>query len=383
MSQEAKAEVTTGVEADEWGDFEDVQTPLPGAAPSTELPVSNLELLQLGTETSNTSLKSDPIQNQPDLLQVTNTLVPLDDWTQAITQTEAPDTKELWQTKQEPHSKANANPPPQVLALDDDLEEDWDDFSYPSDSKKSWPTTNMARFDSTGSDQSKDTSNAATGAIPPTNVPPPSILLKLLSSIVQDLPKQLGSLATESSKPLKAQEETLQRCMSVLRAAARISAGRKLRWKRDTHLAQSMSIGMAGSKTGGMKLAGVDKGEAAREDREAAELAMTWQRSAGAIRTAVAKASSNISAAQKKPPVVMPAFSNQAASASTLRAAKPEDGGIKAPKCCVICGIRREERLEKVDVEVWDQFGEWWVEHWGHKDCQLLWKYYEEQLRQR
>lgn len=49
-----------------------------------------------------------------------------------------------------------------------------------------------------------------------------------------------------------------------------------------------------------------------------------------------------------------------------LRTAKPGEGGISAPKCCFLCGLKRDERVARLDVNTEDSFGEWWVDHWGH-----------------
>ena len=211
--------------------------------------------------------------------------------------------------------------------------------------------------------------------MPPTNVPPPSILISLISGLVEKLPKQIDSAMQtlpQSGGSNQALEPALRKCIAALRVAARVIAGRKLRWKRDTHLAQSMRIGQAGK---GMKLSGVDRNEVKREDREAAEFVQIWQKRLGGIRRALALVNSQISGS----PLALPEVSET----MLVRTAKLVDGGISAPKCCVLCGIKRDERIEKVDGVVYDSFSEWWTEHWGHTDCKVFWSEHERYLRQR
>ena len=214
-------------------------------------------------------------------------------------------------------------------------------------------------------------------ALPPTNVPPPSILMSLVSGLVQKLPGQVETVmqspATSNSSQ-KALEKALRRCLASLRVAARIIAGRKVRWKRDNILSQSMKIGPA-VKSGGMKLVGVDKAELKREDREAAEFVRIWQQNLGSIRSALAMVNSQIAGK----PLTLPEIS----ASMLIRVLKTADGGITAPKCCVLCGIKREERVDKVDVDVWDSFGEFWTENWGHTECKGFWQEHGQFLQSR
>jgi len=62
---------------------------------------------------------------------------------------------------------------------------------------------------------------------------------------------------------------------------------------------------------------------------------------------------------------------------------KSQVGGLTAPKACIVCGLKREERINKVDVDVEDSFGEWWTEHWGHRACRNFWLKHEPALLQR
>ena len=215
---------------------------------------------------------------------------------------------------------------------------------------------------------------------PPSNIPPPSILLLLIETIFQSLRKDIKEILspTEASfLPLgQSRIDQLELHLSMVRAATRIIAGRKLRWKRDTHLSQSMKIGPAHSgKAGGMKLAGVDRTESLREDREVAEALGIWRKQLGGIRAAITMANTEMG----QNVLVIPDISEN----MHVRGAKLEDGALAAPKSCFLCGLKRDERLEKIDVDVEDSFGEWWTEHWGHNDCRVFWERHEGSLEQR
>ena len=213
--------------------------------------------------------------------------------------------------------------------------------------------------------------------LPPSNVPPPSILISLVCSLVEKLPTQIEAAMqafTETDGSNQALEKALRQCLAALRVAARIVAGRKVRWKRDTHLSQSMSIGPAG-KSGGMKLSGVDRSEIKREDREVAEFVQVWQKKLGSIRKALAMVNSHIAGK----PLSIPDI----AQMMLIKTLKQADGGVTAPKSCILCGIKRDERVDKVDLDVFDSFGEWWVDHWGHSECRNFWNEHERYLQQR
>ena len=205
---------------------------------------------------------------------------------------------------------------------------------------------------------------------PPTNVPPPSILLSLCTTFLQSLSLKLRNLSGENEPS----RSIFQSCTSNLRATARILAGRKLRWKRDMILSQSMKIGPSG-KQGGMKLTGVDKTESRREDQEAAELLRIWRQQIGLLRSAVA----TFKGTNHNPGLVPP----ELAENMPVRLGKSGEGAVTAPKACFLCGVKRDERVLKVDVDVEDSFGEWWTEHWGHVDCVKWWAEQKTQLIQR
>ncbi|MCJ1315633.1 hypothetical protein MMC15_000953 [Xylographa vitiligo] len=235
---------------------------------------------------------------------------------------------------------------------------------------KPLPTTNkIAPF------RNPETSHA----IPPANVPPPSILLSFLSNLVVALPlhitKIIGqgpNLKVNSAAVLNAQVN----CRLSFRVAARVITGRKLRWKRDAHLFQSMKIGPASAgRPGGMKLTGVDKAEAQREDREAVEIVRIWKANLGSIRTALTASNGQ----RRGQPLGLPDISEK----MLVRTATADEGAITATKCCFLCGLKRDERIVSLDGEVLDSLGEWWAEHWGHIECQNFWDHYEQLLPKR
>lgn len=217
---------------------------------------------------------------------------------------------------------------------------------------------------------------------PPTNIPPPSILLALFQPLF-DLPQ--STLFKSAANPPFALKnrilsdpltiEFLRGYLLIAVVAARIIAGRKLRWKRDTILSQAMKIGpsAAGGK-GGMKLTGVDKAEVTREDREAADVVRLWKEQLGRLKSAVAVA--NTSLKESSSHLLIPEINE-------VMHVKAQDGAMSTPKPCVVCGLKRDERIAKVDVQVEDSFGEWWTEHWGHRACRNFWQEHESKLKQR
>lgn len=218
---------------------------------------------------------------------------------------------------------------------------------------------------------------------PPSNVPPPSILLLVIVETFQSLLLEIKDIIipTGSSKETQIQLDQvsageLNHRLSMARAAARIIAGRKLRWRRDNHLSQSMKIGPANSgRTGGMKLTGIDKMENRREDGEAEEAVRTWKKHIGTLRAAVATANSH----QPDLNLALPEIFEK----MPVRTANPSEGALVAPKVCFLCGLKREERIAKVDAKVEDSFGEWWIDHWGHVDCKTFWEKHKDSLSQR
>ncbi len=210
---------------------------------------------------------------------------------------------------------------------------------------------------------------------PPVNVPPPSIILSTFpdllgsgSALFKSISGQSGSIKEQILSNPKAMQ-FLQGYLLLATTAGRVIAGRKQRWHRDKILAKSMSISAAGSK--GMKLAGVDKTQAAREGREAADVVAVWREHVGRLRSAVAVANTAGKASLKVPELSETLQVHTAKNVPT------------ATKPCVVCGLKRDERINKIDFDVEDSFGEWWVEHWGHRACKNFWVEHEQHLRQR
>lgn len=226
---------------------------------------------------------------------------------------------------------------------------------------------------------------AATLALepPPSNVPPPSILLLMIGETFQSLPLEIKDMITRTGSSKETQNQLDQESvgeinhrLSTARAAARIIAGRKLRWRRDRHLSQNMKIGPANAgRPNGMKLTKIDTMENRREDGEAEEVARTWKKHIGTLRAAIATANSR----QPDLSLALP----EIFETMPVRTAKPSEGALVAPKICFLCGLKREERIAKVDVKVEDSFGEWWIDHWGHVDCKTFWEGHKDSLSQR
>ncbi len=221
---------------------------------------------------------------------------------------------------------------------------------------------------------------------PPTNIPPPAILLSLFPRLLDlassTLLKPLLTLPASSPahQRILASPQTLaflQGYLALATVAARLIVGRKHRWHRDKFLAQAMSISAApagGAGQRGMKLASVDKSQAAHEDREAAEVVAVWKRQVGRLRGVVAGVNAAAGQALRVPEVGLEG------GGGGVRTVK---GALAAPRACVVCGLKRDERVAKVDGEVEDSFGEWWVEFWGHRECRNFWVGHEKELRQR
>ena len=217
--------------------------------------------------------------------------------------------------------------------------------------------------------------NSSKEAAPPNNVPPPSVLLTLAASLLSTLNSDLRRSIAETAAEQGPSTE-INRLLCVPMVAARIIAGRKLRWKRDLNLSQSMKIGPASSgKTGGMKLAGVDKSESLGEEREVSEVVRIWRITVGPLRSMVSKISQQLSVGSPTVPDI--------SEIMPVRIAKFNEGAITAPKSCFLCGLKREERVNALDGNVEDSFGEWWSDYWGHLTCRIFWEQYSGRLKQR
>lgn len=200
------------------------------------------------------------------------------------------------------------------------------------------------------------------GEQPPTNVPPPGVLLSLFPSFFADAQEKLFKPMAAQTLPMRGKLLAEQGTIMYLRGylmlasvAAHIIAGRKLRWKRDQHLSQGMRIGPASSRaTSGMKLTGIDKGENLKEEREASDVVRVWKDQIGRLRhviTGINQIKAGTLGAAPDLQETMP-----------VRTLKQSEGGVPARQPCMMCGLKRDERVTAADMKVEDSFGEWWIE---------------------
>ena len=103
-----------------------------------------------------------------------------------------------------------------------------------------------------------------------------------------------------------------------------------------------------------MKLAGIEKGEAMKEERDVLDVVTAWREQLGRLRHVVAAANAG------RPGVLGPV--PELSETLHVKTLKEAEGGIPAPKPCMLCGLKREERVEAVDQGVEDSFGEWWID---------------------
>ncbi len=165
--------------------------------------------------------------------------------------------------------------------------------------------------------------------------------------------------------------------LALATVCGRVIAGRKQRWKRDTILAQSMRIGpSAAGGVSGLKLTSIDKAENSKEEREVADVLKSWQGQVGKLKSAIAEVKRLTGKEIGKIPELKDTIA--------VRVAKEIEGGLKGYRPCALCGLKREERVLKVDYEIEDSFGEWWVDNVSmHRACRNFWEQHRESLRQR
>lgn len=262
--------------------------------------------------------------------------------------------------------KAPPPPPPE-----DDFFGEWDDFKDGHEESKPKATEVTAskplKQSNTNILNESKRSSISEANVRPTNIPPPSVILQVFPSVLESFREQVNQRKRKSGAPT---QDLVTSLVSTLKATSRVISGRSQRWKRDTRLSQSMKIGPAGSgKTSGMKLSSVSKGENIKEEQEVVTVIECW-------RNHTASFNSFIQSSGGRPiPVV--------ADKSRVDTASPEDGALKASHACALCGLKRDERLPKVDEDVQDSFGDWWTEHWGHTDCKRFWEENSKHLSQR
>lgn len=241
-------------------------------------------------------------------------------------------------------------------------DDDWEPFEDGEAPPHQGPvTSNVLSASEKKPQQVKSPIGATPNFERPTNVPPPSSLLQLLSSVFETIHDK--NLTHAMPKTALA-----SRILLVFRTASRLVAGRTLRWKRDAILAQSMRIGQAG-KSGGMKLASVNKSESTREERDAEEMIRDWTNYVHEFNSILSQAE-------------FPPHRMKISASPSLKILK-HTGLSDASKQCALCGLKRSERLIDVDVDIDDLFGEFWTEHWGHNDCCEFWYSYKDLLAQR
>ena len=308
--------VTT--EEEDWGEFENVQA----RAESSQLPGSDIQGARKAIQRDRRSLSVDPAQ-----------------------------VGGSYGSSNDLETTYNA-----TQKDDDESTDDWDVFEDGTPS----PASAIAPG---GSSSIKGTGEQKSTARPsnterPTNIPPPVMLLQMLSST-------FDNIHSIHMNGLESKGAVACRVLTAVRVANRIIAGRTHRWKRDTILAQNMRIGQAG-KSGGMKLATVNKGESVREQREVAELMSQWSKYTHEFHSVVAQAHKSANRLKMN-------------AAPTLHVIPGQDRS----KQCALCGLKRSERITDVDVDTQDLFDEFWIEHWGHQDCSEVWYTYKHVLDQR
>ncbi|KAI9698289.1 MAG: hypothetical protein M1820_007559 [Bogoriella megaspora] len=267
--------------------------------------------------------------------------------------------------------KSAWQPVPNIIANDDDNGNDiaWDDFpdhvvsdsiaapSSPHHEVEDIATDFVASMEIPLSRPPP----VASRDLPATNIPPPVIVLSLFPVLFKEAQSKVFQPLAAKDQGTKIEISShdkmaayLHGCLALVTTTAHVIAGRKLRWKRDSILSQSMRIGPAG-KQGGMKLTGIDKAENSKEEREVVDVLRAWNQYAGRLRSA-------ISAAQNARNSMTIGAVPELQETMVVKTAKQTEGGVPAPRPCALCGLRRDERVLKVDNQVQDSFGEWWVD---------------------
>ncbi|KAI8947638.1 hypothetical protein F4801DRAFT_495409 [Xylaria longipes] len=383
---------------DDFGEFETVPTP---AQPSPDLLSSGPSVHSSNTNTAKKAsellLDLDMNKPTPKPAQTTQTKLSRSKPYSGTTQPRNTHTHTKSQPLEDEWGSVSHLPKQPVRSQSTTVEStwDWDSVESPKPAKPENSTKKTSKLTSnndvtiTNDDTAWDWDPVDTktetvaeiedSSLPPINIPPPSILLSAFPQLFDQAHEYLYKPVSGQPQSIKDRVlsdtkvyDFLSGYLSLAVVAARIIAGRRMRWHRDKFLSQSMSISAAGSK--GMKLAGVDKTQTVREDREAADIVSNWKGQIGRLRSMVASANSAKKSGGKQ--LKVPEITD------TMQVQTAKDVPT-ASKACVICGLKRNERLAKVDNEVEDSFGEWWVEHWGHVSCKRFWLRHENTLRQR
>lgn len=279
---------------------------------------------------------------------------------------------------------AAASKGPQPTSSQPDPDDSWADFETSAPASPP-PKASPARKSPPQQKPTPSPSSNKNNKLPPANIPQPATLLSLFPALFASADDSLftamSKLDLKSRSMLlshPASHQFLRGYLAHIRVLARIIAGRKLRWKRDQRLSQSMRIGpaAAGGK-GGMKLAGLDKAEVAKEDREVLDTVRLY-------RAQVAKLRSAVTAASSAPGLPKLPSAPDIQDPMPVKALKQSEGGITAREACALCGLKREERVVKIDDGVEDSFGEWWVQGMSmHVQCKNFWEEFERRLKSR
>ncbi|EEA20646.1 hypothetical protein TMatcc_000640 [Talaromyces marneffei ATCC 18224] len=361
---DASEDVKLDGDEDDWGIFETANT-----APSGQL----LDIEDDNQPPSTANYRPDSIVSNA---STSIDLLSLEDKPhspQSIASQITPSSRHLQTLKspafiKKPPKKSKSSPKPS----EDDFFGEWDDFEDGFAEKPQVKTTvsahrNGVRTNETTSYTKTGQTTQLQSTVRPTNIPPPSVLLSVFPSLLEEFRGQLdgSKQGTATSK-----SEFATNLVQTLRAASRIIAGRTLRWKRDAILSQSMKIGPAQSgKSSGMKLGSVSKGESIKEEQEAVGVLEVWRHHGSAFNSIIQ------SAGERPVPVIIDKI--RIITASTAQ------GALKASHACALCGLKRDERLPKLDDDAQDSFGDWWIEHWGHTDCKWFWEENSSKLHQR
>ncbi|KAI4954512.1 hypothetical protein J4E91_002225 [Alternaria rosae] len=257
---------------------------------------------------------------------------------------------------------------PTAVAQEDDGWDEFDDWEASIPSKapskpEAVKSTSNAEMNITPAPiLSPTTADPQAGELPPTNVPPPGVLLSLFPSLFAEAQEKLFKPMAAQPLPMRnkllAEPATIAYLRGYLilgNVAAHIIAGRKLRWKRDQHLSQGMRIGPASSRaTSGMKLTGIDRGENMKEEREVSDVVRSWKEQVGRLRHVVSGANQIKAGTLDRGPDLQETM--------PVKTLKQSEGGIPARQPCMLCGLKREERVTAADMATDDSFGEWWID---------------------
>ncbi|KAF2224268.1 hypothetical protein BDZ85DRAFT_260657 [Elsinoe ampelina] len=313
-------------------------------------------------------------------------------------------------------------PPPKSPALPS-ATESWDDFTVTTPASPALTSDDTSSLSIPNLLPSMRLPPPSPSPLPPANIPPPSVLLPLFPPILTQIATILSSLLALSPNERQSHLLTtelhllLSAHISLLQTIAHVIAARKLRWRRDKRLAQSMSIGPSVSgRSGGMKLTGLDKGEQGREEVEVREVVRAFKAHVGVVRGVVGQVNAAMNPAavkeEKKPGGmgdlaelmsfgdgrdskrdktsaveqrrrVLPSVPD-IVDAMPVRTALRGEGAVVSTQPCGLCGMKREERVQKVDEGVEDSFGEWWIEGTNlHTGCWRFWEGFKDKLGQR